>query len=189
MTDSDFKRYQRAFADELGYAPNNLPLYRWFRTRDLSYLIDNGVEDRTPSGLIVRVDGRYKKVTWEERLGREWPWIVGTWQDPGTPSEWYAKYRDLIPYPSMGMYFPIDGSQIPCDPTLEITMEAVAKIKQVLGTSYETALSQLIESADKADAKLKSASDDQIDSDWPAFNCEPVVPGYTPEKAEICQTE
>ncbi len=189
MTDSDLKRLNRIFAEDLGRAPNGLPLYKWTRTRDLFYLIEDSVDIRTPAGLYATTED-YRKVTWEHRLGGECPWVIATWQDPGSPRDWFAKYKRVIPYPPQGMYFPLVGSQIPCDPTPEITQEAIHKIKAQLSESFEQTLSRLVDQADAADAQMKSELDDQIDSDWPAFNCEPVVQGCEmPEKAEICQTE
>jgi hypothetical protein len=176
MTDSDLKRYNRVFAEELGCAPNGLPLYKWVRPRELFYMIEYAVDDLTPAGVYVLRD-RYKRVTWAEHLGREWQWIIATWQDPGTHFSWYSKYRDVIPYPPNGMYFPISGSEIPCDPTQEITSEAIAKIKGQLRQSYEQHLANTFAEADAEDKRADAERNDQIDSDWPAFNCEVAVPG------------
>jgi hypothetical protein len=181
MTDSDLKRYNRILAEDLGRAPNGQALYKWIRTRDLFYLVEDAVDIITPAGLYATTDN-YHKVTWEQRLGAEYPWIVATWQDPGTPGAWFAKYGKVLPYPPQGMYFPLEGSQIPCDPTEDISHEVVAKVKSQLSMSFDETLSRMLTEADKQDAKQRSDSDDHIDSDWPAFNCEVVVPGYTPEK-------
>ena len=185
MTDSDLKRYNRVFTQDLGRAPNGLPLYKWVRTRDLFYLIEDRVDIRTPAGLYAKTEN-YRKVTWEQRLGGQFPWIIATWQDPGSPQSWFAKYKTAIPYPPQGMYFPLDGSQIPCEPTYEATLQAIAYIKEQLDSrrSVEETLAASLAKADAEDAALKAQSDDMIDSDWPAFNCEVAVPGYTPQKAE-----
>ena len=129
----------------------------------------------------MRVDN-YKRCTWEQRLGPRFHWIIATWQDPGTPQDWYAKTKNQIPYPPQGWYFPISGSQIPCDPTTEITSEAIRKIRRILETSFEEILARSVDAQEQADQQIQAQSDDRIDSDWPAFNCEAVVPGCNLEE-------
>lgn len=177
MTDSDLKRYNRLLAEELGRAPHGWPLYKWVRPRELFYLIEHAVDDLTPAGLHVIRNG-YKAVSWEQHIGPGWPWMIATWQDPGTLQEWYAKYQDIIPYPPQGMYYPIDGSQIPCDPTIEITSEVIRKVRGQLSESFETHLARIVAEHELRDEEAKAQSDERIDSDWPAFNCEVVVPGH-----------
>jgi hypothetical protein len=177
MTDSDLKRLNRVLAQELGRAPNGWPLFKWERPRDLWYLIEYGVDDITPAGLYVTID-RYKKVPWSERLGPQFPWILANWMDPGTPQEWHMKYGDVIPYPPNGMYYPLYGSQIPCDPNDEITAEAICKITAQRSDSFETHLQRSIDADEFQQAAAQAAMEDRIESDWPAFNCEVTVPGH-----------
>jgi hypothetical protein len=165
MTDSDLKRYNTTFARELGRHPNGRdPLYKWARTRDLFYLIESPVDTLTPAGLYVRTSG-YSKVTWDQRIGPGW--VVAAWRSPGSEAQWKATYGSALPYPPEGMYFPIPNSHIPCEPTEEITQEAIAKIREPLDKGYEQILRECKEAADAADAKQTADIQDEIDSDWP----------------------
>lgn len=186
MTEQEIERLNDVLAADLGRAYNDLPLYKWVRTRDLYYLIEHTVDS------LLAIDtyesyGKYSKVTWEQRLGPQFQWMVATWQEPGTESEWKRLYGNTFPYPPQGMYFPLDGSQIPCDPTIDITLEAIAKIKSQLDVPFEALLADMEEKADKEDQQRIEAKRDEIDSDWPAFNCEVAVPGHRPEEKETIQ--
>jgi hypothetical protein len=185
MTDSDLKRYNRMFAQELGRHPNGFdPLFKWVRTKDLFYLIEAPVDMRTPAGLFVTVSG-YRKITWEERLGTGW--VVASWQSPGSESAWKAKYGNVLPYPPNGMYYPIPNSFLQCDPTEDITMEAIMKIRQPLEEGFESILRRRKDEMDVEDAKLRADSDDEIDSDWPAFDGQPMSKPYPKDKDIILQ--
>lgn len=185
MTDSDLKRYNRIFGQELGRHPNGHdPLYRWARTRDLFYLIEEAVDTKTPAGLYVTVNG-YRKITWEQRLGPGW--VVAAWRSPGSEAQWKAQYGNVLPYPPEGMYFPIPNSHIPCEPNDEITMEAIAKIRQPLEEGYEKILARCQADSEAADAKLRSDLSDEIDSDWPAFDGQPMSKPYPKNKEIVLQ--
>lgn len=179
MTDSDLKRYNKRFGADLGFHPNGRdPLYRWFRTSEMFYLIEDPVDMLTPGGLYVRVNG-YRKITWEQRLGPGW--IVGAWMPSGTEAEWKAKYKNVLPYPPQGMYFPIPGSHIPVEPTPDITVEAIAKLREAMARNYEDVLRETLDAADAEDEQLRADSADEIDSDWPVNDGGPVSKPYPKE--------
>lgn len=180
MTDSDIRRYNRILAQELGRHPNGSdPLFKWVRTRDLFYLIEAPVDMRTPVGIHMTVNG-YRKITWEERLGTGW--IIASWQSSGTEAQWKAQYGTVLPYPPQGMYFPIPNSHIPCDPNEDITMEVVAKIRQPLDEGFESILRRCRDEAEAQEQQNRTNIEDMIDSDWPAFDSQPMSKPYPKDK-------
>lgn len=185
MTDSDLKRYNRMFAQELGRIPNGVdPKFKWARTKDLFYLIEDAVDVRTPAGLYVTCNG-YRKITWEQRLGTGY--VVAAWQSPGSEAQWKAQYGNVLPYPPNGMYYPIPNSFIDCEPTEEITMEAIVKIRQPLEEGFEKILRRVKDEADAVDQKISADLSDEIDSDWPAFDGQPMSKPYPKDKEIILQ--
>lgn len=185
MTDSDLKRCNRILARELGRHPNGWdPLFKWCKTKDLFYLIETPVDMTTPSGLFVTVDG-YRKITWEQRLGPGW--IIAAWRAPGTEAQWKAQYGNILPYPPQGMYFPIPNSHIECDPNEDITMEAVYKIRQPLEDGYDKILAKCREQAEADEQQQRTDIEDEIDSDWPAFDGAPMSKPYPKDKDIIIQ--
>lgn len=185
MTDSDLKRFNRIFAQELGRHPNGVdPLFKWIRTKDMFYLIEAPVDMLTPAGLYATVNG-YRKITWEERLGTGW--VVASWKAPGTETEWKAKYGKVLPYPPQGLYYPIPNSFMMSDPTIDITMEAVAKIRQPLEEGYEKILARCKDEIEVEDAQRVSDLSDEIDSDWPVFDGQPMSKPYSSNVKEVIQ--
>jgi hypothetical protein len=186
MTDSELKRINRIFAQELGRIPNGFdPKYKWVRTKDLYYLIETPVDMRTPAGIYVTVNG-YRKITWEERIGTGW--VVAAWQAPGSETAWKAKYGNVLPYPPNGMYYPIPNSYLQSDPTEDITMEAIMKIRSPIEEGYDNILRRCKEEAEAIDAEAKAALSDEIDSDWPVFDGQPMSKPYAPHvKDDIIQ--
>jgi hypothetical protein len=184
MKDTDLKRLNDIFGQELGRTQNGQPLFKWAQTKDLFYLMEHTTEVNAPSGLTEMRDG-YRKITWDQRIGSGW--VVASWQDPGTETQWKSICKGQIPYPPNGMYFPIPASRIPCDPSIEITMDAVAKIKHQLSQSYEEIYAACMAESNAEEDRKVSEIQDEIQSDWPAFDGAPMSKPYSKDKEIILQ--
>jgi hypothetical protein len=185
MRNIELKRLNDFFGQELGRTSNgNQPLFKWVETKDLFYLVEHTTETKTPEHKYELIDG-YQKVTWDKRIGPGW--VVASWQDPGTEAQWKAISKNMLPYPPNGMYFPIEASHIPCEPTFEITQDAVAKIRKQMSQTYEEILAECQAHAEAEEAALVSELQDEIHSDWPVFDGQPMSRPYPKDKEIILQ--
>ena len=186
MTHSELRRLNQLFAQDLGRTQDGRPLYKWDRSSELFYLIKAPVDMRTPGGLFVTIDG-FRRITWEQRLGPGW--MVASWRDPGTPAEWAALYQGALPYPPGGMYHAITQSLLPqgCEPNDDLTLGAIAKIREALGLGFEATLARTIQEAEAVEQKTIQDQRDMIDSDWPAFSCDPTI-GYSTNIKDVSTT-
>lgn len=177
MTNTDLKRLNDIFGQKLGRASNGQPLFKWSKTEDLFYLLD---ESMAASQDMFEPINDYKKITWDKRIGSGW--VIASWQNPGTESQWKSMFGSALPYPPQGMYFPIPNSRIPCEPSVEITNDACSKILWQLGSTFEQIQARCKEEAEAHDAKKASDLADEIDSDWPAFDGQPMSKPYPKDK-------
>ena len=171
MDKKTLKQINGPLRSAFGENPHGDPNYMWCEAKDLIYLYETGgyKERRTESGLIVMCPV-WERHNYADRYGDVW--MLTKWEEPELDyTDWYYNFGGYMPFPSKGMYHPIESTVLPegTEPNIDLTRYAIYKLYGHLGMSYKDHLAQIKQTAAKIEKEDKDTWSDIVDDAVPAF--------------------
>lgn len=115
---------------------------------------------------------KYTRHSWAEMLGHD-QWMLAHWQKASmTETQWLYSFGNEFPYPHAGQYYAIENATPGpgVEPTEDDTLQVIRRIKEQTETNFRALVQTAKDNAQRPIDEAKRESDDQIDSDWPAFD-------------------
>lgn len=170
MNQSDIRRLNQRFAEDFGRPNGSQPKYAWKRTSDLFFSMKGGTSEHTSPAGVIYIAPTFARHCWADILGDTW--VIAQWKPPMPLAVFEAQFGSQIQYPANGQYYPIENTALPQGmvPDEQLTAMAVHCIREQLEKPFEQTFTELQTAVAKDEAAKRTASDDMIDSDWPAYD-------------------
>jgi hypothetical protein len=158
ITDLELHILNERLRRELPSTPGGAPQYKWMRTEDVTYLVQEGQSKR------------YKQASWADRLGRGW--VLARWRPPSfTEAEWLRQFGSFFPYPANGTYGPVENVLLisGMEPNENLTNQVIHRVTEQIGKKEQQFTSEAEDAAAKELAAQKAEARDMVHDAFPAF--------------------
>jgi hypothetical protein len=165
MTKQELTRLNRIFADKRGKNEYGEPIYRWFRSPELTYPQRTDKDWVMRSGIMV-LDSKYE---WTPQIDED-RWVVAQWRRED-PKDWEAQFGTEVPWPQRGLYYVtnlmLKEGMEPCE---SITNKFADMIATQAAMSFRDVYRAMEQHKEQQAAEAEKMVEQVVDDAWPAFD-------------------